>query len=374
MAELVSQEMLLNMGPHHPSTHGVLRLIVQTDGEIMRRAVPDVGYLHRGIEKIAERVTYQGFMPYTDRIDYVSAFSGNLGYALTVERLAGIEVPEKAEYLRVIAAELARMGSHFIGFGAVLLDLGAVTPFVHALRERETYNDLMEMLCGARLTHNYARIGGVSHDLPEGFKEKALKFIDHLEYEFIDEFNNLISFNSILVKRFANVGVVSAEKAIEYTLVGPNLRGSGVPFDLRKDEPYSIYDRFDFEIPVGKGKFGTVGDSYDRYWIRIEEVRESCRIIRQALEQMPEKGEIRTRIPKVFKPPKGEIYVRTECPRGEMGFYLISDGGKSPYRLKIRTGSFSAMSILEELSQGVMVADLVAIIGSFDIVAPEIDR
>jgi NADH-quinone oxidoreductase subunit D len=374
MAELVLQEMFLNMGPHHPSTHGVLRLIVQTDGEIMRRAIPDVGYLHRGIEKIAEGVTYQGFMPYTDRIDYVSAFSGNLGYALTVERLAGIEVPEKAEYLRVIAAELARLGSHFIGFGAVLLDLGAVTPFVHALRERETYNDLMEMLCGARLTHNYARIGGVSHDLPEGFKEKTLKFIDHLEYEFIDEFNNLISFNSILVKRLANVGVVSAEMAIEYTLVGPNLRGSGVQFDLRRDDPYSIYDRFDFEIPVGKGKFGTVGDCYDRYWVRIQEIRESCRIIRQALEQMPEKGEIRTKIPKVFKPPKGEIYVRTECPRGEMGFYLISDGGKSPYRLKIRTGSFSAMSILEELSQGVMVADLVAIIGSFDIVAPEIDR
>jgi NADH-quinone oxidoreductase subunit D len=374
MAELVLQEMFLNMGPHHPSTHGVLRLIVQTDGEIMRRAIPDVGYLHRGIEKIAEGVTYQGFMPYTDRIDYVSAFSGNLGYALTVERLAGIEVPEKAEYLRVIAAELARLGSHFIGFGAVLLDLGAVTPFVHALRERETYNDLMEMLCGARLTHNYARIGGVSHDLPEGFKEETLKFIDHLEYEFIDEFNNLISFNSILVKRLANVGVVSAEMAIEYTLVGPNLRGSGVQFDLRRDDPYSIYDRFDFEIPVGKGKFGTVGDCYDRYWVRIQEIRESCRIIRQALEQMPEKGEIRTKIPKVFKPPKGEIYVRTECPRGEMGFYLISDGGKSPYRLKIRTGSFSAMSILEELSQGVMVADLVAIIGSFDIVAPEIDR
>lgn len=374
MAELVSQEMLLNMGPHHPSTHGVLRLIVQTDGEIMRRAVPDIGFLHRGLEKIAEGVTYQAFMPYTDRIDYVSAFSGNLGYAVTVERLAGIKVPEKAEYLRVIAAELVRMGSHFIGVGAVLLDLGAVTPFVHALRERETYNDLMEMLCGARLTHNYARIGGVSHDMPEGFKEKVLTFVDHVEYEFIDEFNKLISFNSILVNRLANVGVVSADDAIDYALVGPNLRGSGVPFDLRRDDPYSIYDRFDFEIPVGKGKFGTVGDCYDRYWVRIQEIRESCRIIRQALHQMPEQGEIKAKVPKVFKPPKGEIYVRTECPRGEMGFYLVSDGGKSPYRLKIRTGSFSAMSILEELSQGVMVADLVAIIGSFDIVAPEIDR
>jgi NADH-quinone oxidoreductase subunit D len=366
--------MVLNMGPHHPSTHGVLRFILQTDGEMMVQATPDVGFLHRGMEKIAERVTWQGFMPYTDRIDYVASVNCNLGYALAIERLAGIAVPERAEYLRVIAAELSRIASHFIGFGALLLDLGAVTPFVHALRERETFNDLIEMLCGARLTHNYVRIGGVSQDLPRGFAEKCRAFVDHLEHEFLEEFNRMISFNTILINRLANVGVITADTANDYTLTGPNLRGSGVAFDLRKDEPYSIYDRFDFSIPVGRGRYGALGDCYDRYFVRIEEVTQSCRIIRQALERMPAGGEIRTRLPKSFTVPAGEIYVRTECPRGELGFYVISDGGKNPFRLKIRTGSFSSMTIIEHISQGVMVADLVAIIGSLDVVAPEIDR
>ncbi|PKL51929.1 MAG: NADH-quinone oxidoreductase subunit NuoD [Nitrospira bacterium HGW-Nitrospira-1] len=374
MTEFLSDEMVLNMGPHHPSTHGVLRFILQTDGEMMRRAIPDVGFLHRGIEKIAELLPYQAFMPYTDRIDYLASICCNFGYALTVERLAQIEVPEKAEYLRVISAELTRIGSHFVGLGALLLDLGAVTPFVHALREREVYNDLMESLCGARLTHNYVRIGGVSYDEPPGFREKTRRFIDHIEYEFLDEFNELASFNTIFINRMKNVGVITAEDAIEHSLVGPNLRGSGVKHDIRKNDPYSIYNRFNFDIPVGHGKFGTMGDCYDRYWVRVEEVMESCRIIRQALELMPETGPVRTKLPRVFKPPKGEIYVRTECPRGEMGFYLISDGGKNPYRLKIRTGSFSAAAMIGEVSQGVMVADLVTIIGSFDVVAPEIDR
>ena len=374
MSKYSSQEMVLNMGPHHPSTHGVLRFILQTDGEMMVKATPDVGFLHRGIEKIAEKLPWQGFMPYTDRIDYVASVNCNLGYALAVEKLAGIAVPEKAEYLRIIAAELSRIGSHFIGFGALLLDLGAVTPFVHALRERETFNDLMEMLCGARLTHNYVRIGGVSQNLPRGFKTKCRDFVDHLEHGFLDEFNDLISYNTILINRLANVGVITAEEANEYTLTGPNLRGSGVKFDLRRDEPYGIYDRFDFDVPVGKGKYGVPGDCYDRYWIRIEEVVQSCRIIRQALYRMPGSGEIRTRLAKSFTVPAGEIYVRTESPRGELGYYLISDGGKNPFRVKIRTGSFSSMTIIEHLSQGVMVADLVAIIGSLDVVAPEIDR
>ncbi|MDH4161767.1 MAG: NADH-quinone oxidoreductase subunit D [Nitrospirota bacterium] len=374
MSKYSTQEMVLNMGPHHPSTHGVLRFILQTDGEMMVKATPDIGFLHRGIEKIAERVTWQGFMPYTDRIDYVASVNCNLGYAVAVERLAGVAVPEKAEYLRVIAAELSRIASHFIGFGALLLDLGAVTPFVHALRERETFNDLIEMLCGARLTHNYVRIGGVAQDLPPGFAEKCRAFVDHLEYEFVEEFNELISFNTILINRLANVGVISAETANDYTLTGPNLRASGVAFDLRKDESYSIYDRFDFDIPVGRGKYGTLGDSYDRYFIRIEEVVQSCRIIRQALDRLPQDGEIRTKLPKLFTVPAGEIYVRTECPRGELGFYVISDGKKNPFRIKIRTGSFSSMTIIEHISQGVMVADLVAIIGSLDVVAPEIDR
>lgn len=374
MSKYSSQEMVLNMGPHHPSTHGVLRFILQTDGEMMVKAVPDIGFLHRGIEKIAERLPWAGFMPYTDRVDYLASVNCNLGYALAVERLAGIEVPEKAEYLRVIAAELSRIGSHFIGFGALLLDLGAVTPFVHALRERETFNDLIEMLCGARLTHNYVRIGGVSHDLPEGFQAKCQSYVDHLEHEFLDEFNDMISNNTILINRLANVGVISADTANDYTLTGPNLRGSGVCFDLRKDDPYSVYDRFEFDVPTGTGKYGVPGDCYDRYWVRVLEVAESCRIIRQALEQMPEGGEIRTRLAKPFAVPPGEIYVRTEAPRGELGYYLISDGGRNPFRVKIRTGSFSSMTIIETISQGVMVADLVAIIGSLDVVAPEIDR
>lgn len=374
MVEFAAQEMVLNMGPHHPSTHGVLRFILQTDGEMMVNATPDIGFLHRGLEKIAELLPYHSFMPYTDRIDYLASLNCNLGYAVTVERLANIELPEKAEYLRIVGAELTRIASHLVGVGALLLDLGAVTPFVHALREREVYNDLIEMLCGARLTHNYVRIGGVAFDLPNGFKEKALRFVDHLEYEFIKEFNDMISFNTILINRLKNVGVITREQATEYTLTGPNLRGSGVKYDLRKNEPYSIYERFDFDIPVGHGKFGVIGDSYDRYWVRIEEIIQSCRIVRQALNSMPDEGSIRTKLPRAFRVPAGEIYVRTECPRGEMGFYLISDGGPKPLRLKIRTGSFSAMTIIEPLSQGVMVADLVAIIGSLDIVAPEIDR
>lgn len=374
MSKYSSQEMVLNMGPHHPSTHGVLRFILQTDGEMVVKAVPDVGFLHRGMEKIAERLPWQAFLPYTDRIDYVASVNCNLAYAVAVERLAGIAVPEKAEYLRVIAAELTRIGSHCIGFGALLLDLGAVTPFVHALRERERFNDLMESLCGARLTHTYVRIGGVSRDLPPGFREECRAFVDHLEHRFVEEFNRMISRNAILINRLANVGVISAETANDYTLTGPNLRGSGVAFDLRKDEPYSVYDRFDFAVPVGTGSAGALGDCYDRYIIRIEEVVQSCRIIRQALDGMPREGELRTKLAKPFTVPAGEIYVRTECPRGEMGFYLISDGGARPFRVKIRTGSFSSMTIIEHLSQGVMVADVVAIIGSLDVVAPEIDR
>lgn len=361
------------MGPHHPSTHGVLRFVLQTDGEMIVKAVPDVGFLHRGLEKIAERLPWNSFTPYTDRIDYLSAVNGNLGYAVAVERLAGIEVPQRAEVLRVVAAELGRIGSHLIGFGALLLDLGAVTPFVHALRERESYNDLMEALCGARLTHHYVRIGGVSHDLPAGFVERCLRFVGHLEREFVPEFTVLISENAILVRRLANVGVITAAEAEEFTLVGPNLRGSGVAFDLRRAEPYAAYDRVAFEIPVGTGRRGTVGDCYDRYAVRIDELVQSCRIVRQALGMLAE-GPVRARMPKVFTVPPGECYVRTECPRGELGFYLVSDGGRVPARVKIRTGSFSAMTIVEHLSQGVMVADLVAIIGSLDVVAPEVDR
>jgi NADH-quinone oxidoreductase subunit D len=372
MAEFKTEEMTINMGPQHPSTHGVIRFVLKSDGEVISSCKPDVGYLHRSIEKIAEKVPYHGFMPYTDRIDYLAAMSANLGWALTVEKLAGIEVPERAEYLRVIAVEFNRIASHLIMLGVMAMDLGAVTPFPYALRERETINDLLEELCGARLTHNYVRIGGVSKDLPEGFRERALKFLDHFE-PIVDEFNRLITYNEIFVNRIAGLVPISREDAIGYGLVGPNLRASGVKWDLRKDEPYSIYPELDFEVPVGTGEAGVLGDCFDRYMVRIKEMKESSRIIRQCLEKIPE-GEIQGRVSRNLKAPKGEVYVRVESARGELGYYLVSDGGASPYRLKIRTGSFSAMSIIEHVTPGIMIADLVALISSLDVIAPEIDR
>lgn len=367
-----TEEMVLNMGPQHPSTHGVLRFIVHTDGEVMSRAIPDIGYLHRGIEKISEKVGWNGFMPYTDRIDYVAAMTANEGYACAVEQLAGLEVPKRALYLRVIASELNRISSHLIAVGALGLDLGAATPFVHALREREKINDLLESLCGARLTYNYVRIGGVSYDLPEGFKERCLDFLKQFEPH-VDEFNRLITDNKIFRERVANVAIVSREEAISYGLVGANLRGSGVKFDIRRDEPYSVYPELDFEIPIGRGEVGTLGDSYDRYSVRIQEMAESIKIVRQALHQMPE-GDILAKMPRKLKPPKGEAAVRIESARGDMLYWVVSDGTALPYRVHCRTGSFNAMGIIEKLSQGIMLADLIAVIGSFDVVAPEIDR
>ncbi|MBI2092074.1 MAG: NADH-quinone oxidoreductase subunit D [Deltaproteobacteria bacterium] len=367
-----TEEMTISMGPQHPATHGVLRFIVKTDGEVLHEVKPDVGYLHRSMEKIAEKVGYISFQPYTDRIDYVCAMTCNHAYAMAVEKAAGISAPERAEYLRVIASELNRISSHLIMAGVMAMDIGAFTPFIHAIRERETVNDLFEMLCGARLTYNYVRIGGVSFDAPANFKEKCVEFLNHFE-PIIDEFNRLISFNKIYVERLANVGVVSREDAIAYNLVGPNLRGSGVRFDVRKDIPYSIYPKIDFNVPVGIGEAGKVGDCYDRYMIRIREMKESCKIVRQALEQMPE-GEIMAKVPRKIKPPVTEVYSRCESARGDMGFYLVSDGTDKPYRLKIRTGSFSAMSIVEKIAPGLMIADLVAFISSLDVVAPEVDR
>ncbi len=372
MTEFITEEMTLNMGPQHPSTHGVLRFVLKTDGEVIHSVRPEVGYLHRSIEKIGEKVTYNGFMPYTDRIDYVASVCSNFAYALAVEKLGGFEVPERAEYLRVIAAELTRIGSHLIMLGVMAMDIGAITPFPYFLRERETYNDLIEELCGARLTHNYIRIGGVSHDLPEGFKERTLKYLDHFE-PIIDEFNRLITYNEIFINRLADIVTIPAEQAIAWGLVGPNLRASGVKWDLRKDEPYSIYPKLDFDIPIGGGEVGTTGDCFDRFWVRIEEMRQSCKMIRQCFEQMPE-GDIQAKLPRNLKPAKGEIYMRSESARGEMGFYIISNGGTSPERIKIRTGSFSAMAVMEEAAKGIMIADMVALISSLDVVAPEIDR
>jgi len=367
-----SDEILINMGPQHPSTHGVLRVILKTDGEVVTDATPDIGYLHRALEKIAERVTFAQFMPFTDRLDYLAAANCNCAWAWTVEKLAGIEVPERAEYIRVIVSELNRIASHLIAFGAFTADMGAFTPFLYAIREREQINDLFEMICGNRLTYNYARIGGVSDDLPDGFLEKLTEFLDYFEPK-IDEYNELISYNKIFVHRLANVGVISPEDAVAYGLVGPNLRGSGVKWDLRVDEPYSVYDRFDFDVIVGFGEKGTIGDAFDRYMVRIREMKECVKILRQAIDGLPD-GPVQAKVPRVFKPAAGEIYFRSENPRGELGFHLITDGTTNPYRVKIRTGSFTAMSIFNKVTRGLMIADIVAVIGSLDIILPEIDR
>jgi NADH-quinone oxidoreductase subunit D len=369
---LATEEMTLNMGPQHPSTHGVLRFIIKADGEVMRETVPDVGYLHRSIEKIAEKVGYHGFMPYTDRVDYVAAMSCNQGWAMVCEKLAAIEVPKRGEYCRVIAAEFGRISSHLLAVGSMAMDIGAYTPFTHALREREYIMDLLEELCGARITFNYMRIGGVAWDLPPGFVEKANAFLDRFE-PLIDEYNALISYNKIYVERLANVAVISAEDAIDYNLVGPNLRGSGVKFDVRKDIPYSIYPEIDFDVPVGIGEVGTVGDCFDRYIVRVREMQESCKILRQCLRQIPD-GPVVAKVLRKFKPAVGDAYVRLESARGDMGWYCVSDGTEYPHRVKIRTGSFTATSILDKVSRGLMIADLVAVIASFDLVAPEIDR
>ena len=367
-----TEEMTLNMGPQHPSTHGVLRFVLKADGEVMREAIPDVGYLHRSIEKIAEKVGYHGFMPYTDRVDYVAAMPCNQGWAMVCEKLAGIAVPRRGEYCRVIAVELCRIVSHLLAVGSMTMDIGAYTPFTHALREREYINDLLEELCGARLTFNYMRIGGVAWDLPPGFAEKVLAFLDRFE-PLIDEYNALISYNKIYVERLAHVAVISAADAIDYNLTGPNLRGSGVKFDVRKDLPYSVYAELDFEVPVGTGEAGTVGDCFDRYMVRIREMRESCRILRQCLAQLPP-GPVLAKVPRKFKPPPGDASVRVESARGDMGWYCVSDGSEYPYRVKIRTGSFTATAIIDKVSRGLMIADLVAVIASLDLVAPEIDR
>lgn len=364
--------MVLNMGPHHPATHGVLNFLLETDGEVISRAVPEVGYLHRGIEKIAEKVGYLGFMPYTDRIDYCAATFANEGWAMAAEKLMGLEVPRRAQYLRVIVSELTRITSHFIAVGSMAMDLGAYTPFLMLIRERETFNDLMEYICGARLTFNYVWIGGVSRDLYPGLDRRILAWLDHLE-PIIDEFDRLISFNPIYVDRLKGVALISREDATGYGLVGPNLRASGVDFDLRRDVPYSAYPELQFKVPIGKGPHGVEGDCYARYYARVEEIRESIKIVRQAVEGLPE-GDTRAKVPRKIKPAAGDAYARVESARGEMGYYAVSDGTDKPYRVHCRTGSYSALSIIEHLSPGLMIADLVSLIASLDVVAPEVDR
>ena len=367
-----TEDMTLNVGPQHPSTHGVLRFVVKTDGEVIREAIPDVGYLHRSIEKIGEKVTWHGFVPYTDRADYLAAMFANQGFCMAAERLAGIEVPRRGEFCRVIACELNRIASHLISLGTFGQDIGAVTPFIHALREREAINDLMEEICGARLTYNYLRIGGVGFDIKPETCDRISKFLDHFG-PIVDELNRLLSYNKIFVERLAHVAPITKEDAYQYNIVGPNLRACGIKWDIRRDIPYSVYPELDFDIPVGTGEKGTLGDSYDRYTVRILEMIESCKITRQCLKMLP-KGPAIGKVARKFKPAAGETYVRVEAPRGDMGFYVVSDGSEYPYRVRIRTGSFTAMSIVDKLSRGLMLADLIALIASLDVDAPEIDR
>jgi len=365
--------MVLNMGPQHPSTHGVLRLELLTDGEICVKITPHVGYLHRCFEKIAESVPYNQVIPYTDRLDYLASMNCNLGFVLAVEKLMGIEVNERVKTIRVIMAELNRIASHLVAFGTYALDIGAFTPFLYAFREREHIIDLFEEVCGARLLYNYIWIGGLSHDLPSGWVEKCRDFCDYFVPK-IDEYNNLFSFNQIFVDRTAEVGVMNAEQAIAYGATGPNLRGAGVAWDLRKTEAYSGYETYDFDICIGTGEKGVVGDCWDRYMVRIREMEQSVKIIRQALDRLPE-GNVQEAIPKSFKKiPEGEVYMRTEAPRGELGFYAISDGSQIPYRVKCRSNCFTSLSAVPEIGVGAMIADMVAIIGSIDIVLGEVDR
>ena len=363
-----TEEFIVNMGPQHPSTHGVCRLLLKMDGEVIVDLVPIVGYLHRALEKIAENRTYLQFIPYTDRIDYVSAMFCNHGFCMAVEKLAGIEVPERAEYIRVIMDELNRIASHLVWLGTFALDLGAITPFLYCFREREMILDLIEMTCGQRMTFNYMRVGGVSRDLPPEFIHKAKEFVKYFKPR-VDEYEYILTQNPIFLGRTKGVGILEQKTAIDYSVTGPNLRATGLKWDLRKEEPYSIYDRFDFDIPTG-----TESDTWDRYMIRIQEMRQANRIVEQALDSIPD-GEIKTKTKPVFKPPKGEAYVRVESTRGEMGFYIVSEGDKTvPYRVKLRTASFSNLAVLPEMVRGWKIADLVVIFASLDVIMPDVDR
>ena len=365
--------MILNMGPQHPSTHGVLRIELKTDGEIVKDARPHIGYLHRNFEKHAENIDYQGVIPFTDRLDYVGSMNNSLTYAAAVEKLMGIELNERVQAIRVITSELQRIASHLLSIGTYGLDIGAFTPFLHCFREREKVLDLFEWLCGARLLYNYNWIGGLSHDLPDTWTERALVFLDQFE-PVIDELDELLSYNKIFTKRTADVGIIPPELAVGYALTGPNLRGSGIKWDVRKEEPYCGYEKYEFDIPIGQGRYGPIGSCWDRYFVRVEEMRQSVRITRQAIEKIPAEGDVREAVPKRVKPKPGEAYGRTEAPRGELGFYVVSDGSLIPYRVKARSPCFVAMSLFHELAKGEMIADMVAIIGSLDIVLGEIDR
>lgn len=365
---LKTEPFVVNIGPLHPSTHGVFRMRCTLDGEVVLDIEPVFGYLHRGIEKLAEERTYTGFIPLTDRLDYVSAMSNNFGYCLAVEKLAGIKVPERAEYIRVIIAELQRIANHCIAVGAMLNDAGAFfTPFLYMFREREKIYDLFEMASGQRLTYNYMRIGGVSQDIPEEFLPALQKFMERMP-RFLDEYEFFLDQNEILRARAKGVGVLSKELAVNCGASGPVARASGIKWDLRKQDPYSIYDRFEFDIPTCEN-----GDCYDRFIVRIKEMRQSLRIIEQAMKQIPG-GPVRADLPHLVRPPAGEVYGHIEAPKGELGFYIVSDTSIAPYRLHIRPTSLINLSALRRMVKGWKVADLIIIFGSIDITMGEVDR
>ena len=368
MPELRTEPLVVNFGPQHPSTHGVFRMRVVLDGERVVDVEMVMGYLHRSMEKLAEERTYTQNIPFTDRMDYLSAMTGNLAYCLAVEKLASIKVPERAQYLRVIFSELQRIANHCMAIGIFLNDCGAwQTPVMWMFRDREKILDLFEMTCGARLTTNYMRIGGVSFDLPEEFMPRANALVQELP-DRISEYESLLLENEILQARARDVGVLSPELAIASSVSGPILRSTGVAWDIRKADPYCVYDRMEFDIPVGYR-----GDNYDRFLVRMEEMRQSVRILRQALEQLPP-GPFKTDIPLALRPPVGETYARVESPKGELGFYLVSDGGPTPYRFHVRPPSLLNITALKEMTVGLTVSDLVITLGSTDIVLGEVDR
>ena len=390
--DLVGEKLTLNMGPSHPATHGVLRLILELDGEVISKADPDVGYLHRGDEKIAENMQYNQFVPYTDRLDYLAPLANNVAYACAVEKLMGWELPPRGQAVRVICCELARISAHLLGVGCYAMDVGAMTVFLYTFTQRETVYNICEQISGARFTTSYTRVGGQTRDISDQTIKEILKFCDEVS-DVIDEVDKLLTRNPIFIGRTKDVGHISREDAIGYGLTGPNLRGSGVEFDMRKNHPYLGYEKYDFDIPIGK-----VGDCFDRYLVRMEEMKESVKILRQACEKLP-KGPVNITDPKGTLPdkekvmmnmeelihhfivatqgidaPEGEVYFGAENPKGELGFYINSKGGGVPHRLKIRSPSFVNLSILPKLLPGHMVSDVVAILGSLDFVMGECDR
>lgn len=371
--EILKSDLLtLNMGPQHPATHGVLRVEIKTDSEIVVDAIPHLGYLHRCFEKHAENIDYRGVIPFVDRMDYLAAMSMEWGYALTVEKMLGTEVPKRAEYIRILVAELQRIASHLVYFGTYGIDMGAFTAFLYCFQDREEILRLFEEMSGARMLYNYIWIGGVWNDVNDDQLNRIKKFCDKFE-ENLKTYDDLVGKNKIFIERTANVGIMNKDMCFDFGATGPVLRAAGVDWDLRKNRTYGLYNQFDFNVPVGSGAKGTTGDCWDRYYVRVQEMFESVKIIRQVLEGI-EAGPHMGKVPKIIKVPAGETYMRTECPRGELGYHLISDGGKTPYRLKVKSSCFTHVSMLPAVSPGLMIADLVATIGSIDIVLGEVDR